>query len=396
MAILSRKKTNTTSSTRFQNPSANRTRPISNSTRTKVDASTFRTKNQDRTGIFGIFKRSDDKNQESNSINRTKYQAKVKIRNKPEKPLPIYVDQVSKSSTDISTNDNDPDENLNNITRNNIEPRIINNTGGANSRTTELRQNALLRKIRSIGIIKILQIAIFSTLAVLIIIFLTKSDFLNIKIINILSYPNENIQYLDSQQIEIELSHLVNTNYFTVDIQSEISRIQDSYNYVNAIYFEKHFPDSISVYIQEKQPFITAIINDESCIVIATDDTVLEIEQSTADCVAKSQRYNTVLIELSGHPLDYYLSGKKFSDFIVDSVRKIQTTVNVNNYILSKITIQEDFSTVELNGERKLLLVLRDDIDEQLLRFSATITELKSQFKDFKSLDLRYKRPVIK
>ena len=80
----------------------------------------------------------------------------------------------------------------------------------------------------------------------------------------------------------------------------------------------------------------------------------------------------------------------------MDSISKVIKIVNSLGYDIKTVTLSGDILEIKLTSDNIVRFSVDEDLDTQLERFVIVAGKIKSDKIKFKSLDVRFERPVIK
>jgi len=234
---------------------------------------------------------------------------------------------------------------------------------------------------------------IITVLLALLYLFFT-SDFFSIKTVIVEPFSGSSISYIDKEAVKNDLVYNIDVNYFTINEKEIIKTIKDKYYIAENIVIEKQLPDRILVKIDEREPFLTLNINSSSCAVLDKSSFVFDMATTSESCIKTSINYSTYYVSLVNNS-NIYNVNEVSNEFLTNSLEKIIEAIENNNFSIDTITVNSDYIEILLTDKSILIFQLGDDIDTEILRFYIVVEELNRDYKTFKTLDLRYERPIV-
>jgi cell division septal protein FtsQ len=159
----------------------------------------------------------------------------------------------------------------------------------------------------------------------------------------------------------------------------------------------KQFPNTISVDIVEREPFLITAIDEQSCVLLDAAAFTLHVSMYSEDenCAGMAQRYLVPVLAVEDSKLAFK-ENEQSSFYTVEDIWRVTKVLNEYGYQLVSLKLADQILTVTVNDRRTLTFSLNQSIDTQLERFIAVVGQIELEDLDFRSLDLRYKRPVLK
>jgi len=239
----------------------------------------------------------------------------------------------------------------------------------------------------------VLRILVYILIVIGVILFL-RSPIFNISKTEILPFTDSQLKYIQTSVIDEKINHIYGQNYFKINEKEIAEKVKEEY-LVEAVIVEKNLPDGITIKLKERTPFLTINLNETQCINIDKSSFAFDIATTTEDCLAKSDFYDTYYVTLVNSKNTYSL-GETSNSFITDSLDKIIFAIEESKYNVSKITIKDEYLEVLLTNGSIIIFNLNHDVDIEIARLYIIIEEIQTDYKEFKTLDLRYERPIIK
>lgn len=194
----------------------------------------------------------------------------------------------------------------------------------------------------------------------------------------------------DSKKINsiIGLTALYEKYIFVISAEQVKNDILRSNPRVQSVSIEKSYPDTIQITIGFYNPVAYLQVNG-GFFLLAADGRILEKVKTKNNTNIPSIQYY--------QQLDYYGfqsgDGISYKD-IVTSLRLLIKAFDLG-FIINNIDIN-GLSMIVLNSnDKRFVFTTEKDISEQEYQFFAIVRKFRTEKKEFKSLDLRFDKPVI-
>lgn len=223
-----------------------------------------------------------------------------------------------------------------------------------------------------------------------------QSDLLLIKKFVVKSENGEELQYLDVESISEHLGDLYKDKTLTevniTEIQSEILKFSP---FVKEVYVEKSFPNKIEVRVVERVPEIL-LLTERECAALDPENIVVELIQITEvdECTQLGTKYKLVTFVSTEIKADFEV-GKELTSYESEKMILTKRVVQSKGYVISKIELKEGLYTISLEGEKQIIMSSLQEVEIQLKKFILVVQQIEIDSIQFKTLDLRYERPVI-
>lgn len=198
------------------------------------------------------------------------------------------------------------------------------------------------------------------------------------------------LNYIKSKDIISEFEILYGENFFLTDISSLRGEVIKKHPFIERVYTEKIFPNKILINIREKEPAF--VVNKEKgCFLLDRYGFVLLEE----DCNFLKSNYSVK--EVFGKDLNNieFIVNAQSSFYNAKYLYDIISVLEYYGYRVKSIESQNHMATFELHDNRFLVFSFLDDIDIQLKRLIIINKKIQVEEMLFKSIDLRYQRPVL-
>jgi cell division septal protein FtsQ len=226
---------------------------------------------------------------------------------------------------------------------------------------------------------------------------LTKIDFLNVKKISVQTVKGEKPEYIDDDKVSEILGGYIGQNYFTFESDSLTKDLVAGSAFIKESIVSKQFPNSIVVDIVEREPFLITAIDEQSCVLLDAAAFTLHLSAYSEDenCSSLAQEYSVPVLAVEDSKLAFK-ENEQSSFYTVEDIWEITKVLNEYGYQVVSMKLADQILTVTVNDKRTITFSLNQSVDTQLERFIAVVGQIELDNLDFRSLDLRYKRPVLK
>ncbi len=223
---------------------------------------------------------------------------------------------------------------------------------------------------------------------------IVETDFFDIKYHEIYKYDNSQFQYVDKDELELFVKDNVSKfNYFSLDVNLLEKNIKNSDKFIDEVFAEKVFPAGVLVNITEKQPYIT-YQSSEGCILIDDKNRFVIQFENESECKVINTLYNTILIKEVENYEIYNESDQEIRLF--ELFVKIINALRSENITPLEITLKEGEAVITDVGERRYIFNQDDDVNIQVKRFLLVMGQISFDKIEYKELDFRYDRPVLR
>ncbi|NLZ24469.1 FtsQ-type POTRA domain-containing protein [Candidatus Dojkabacteria bacterium] len=199
------------------------------------------------------------------------------------------------------------------------------------------------------------------------------------------------LKYLDSNELDIYLEEYVGMNLFLVD-PNEIEKVLINGNgFVKSVLTEKILPNRLKISITEYTPYYSGYSLDK-CFLFSSEGTKIDIlcEECEDECWEVSSEYSQIYIS-SNSVIE---SANNLIFF--DEIRRIEEILSLFGYKAKEILINDGIVVFNDEDKHKFTFDIAYNLDLQLARLYLVCKKINSDSIKFKSLDLRFDRPVMK
>lgn len=204
-------------------------------------------------------------------------------------------------------------------------------------------------------------------------------------------YVEENLLYSERGMLEETFSSFVGKNIFFIDV-SDIERdIVEKNSFVKSVVVEKVIPDRIRLTLDEYNPQYSFVFDNKCNLYSQEGIKIYEIcEDCNSDCNSLSDQWKTIYIE-SNNLLD--------SDGVFmysEEVGNITKVLGEFGYTIDEIGMDKGIATLYTSNRESFVFDLNEGLDIQLARMYLVGKKIDEDSIEFKKLDLRFERPVLK
>ena len=219
----------------------------------------------------------------------------------------------------------------------------------------------------------------------------------------------KNYEVYDSQGSEIEEKisvmitsyiekNVLGLNFFKFDSTKLARDMANEIPYVNSVRVEKVVPNRLVFFVKLFSPKMIAELKGGNCFLLSDRGYVLE-ELCKADesscCKNKSEELSLAYFLSSDVDISELDNSKK-KLLVMEDIYKVVKSLEMYNYVLKNISFRENILKVGTEEGKLFVFTFSSDLDVQLERLVVVMGKIRGDDLDFKSLDLRFERPVMK
>jgi cell division septal protein FtsQ len=208
----------------------------------------------------------------------------------------------------------------------------------------------------------------------------------------VIPFEKEKFEILNNETILLG-EYLNSENlYFEIDLKRIENDIQSISPFIEKVFISKIFPNRLKIEIKERTPFVALEIEQKRCILLDNSGFVLEIEES--NCNEIVAKYTTILVK-SDDPKINFVKGTASIYYQLLKIEDILKVMNKYQIPVTSISIKENIAIFNSVKEKKYIFSFNQDIQIQLSRFIAVLSQLEKKSYTYKQIDFRFKRPVL-
>ena len=171
--------------------------------------------------------------------------------------------------------------------------------------------------------------------------------------------------------------------YFSLDLENLEEEIQNSSKYVKSVKTEKIFPNKILLEVEEYNPELYMEYKDV-CYIFSQEGLILEELAEYEKCHLE----NGISVKSSQNIL---ADGKLIFGTEVDEIVKV---LEEFGWSVTKLTFEKNVLQIT-DGEKAIILEINEEYDNQLARMYLVLEKVNIDNIEYKSIDLRFERPVM-
>lgn len=191
---------------------------------------------------------------------------------------------------------------------------------------------------------------------------------------------------------------LIGKNYFSFSTTTVEKDMLSSVPYINQVNIEKVVPNKLEIFVDLYVPSSTALVRDSECYLLSAEGIVLDTicKEDTVNC-CKNYASENSLYNFSSSEVDKSSAANgKQKLLIMESIYKVVKVLSTYKYEVKNVTLKATILEITLKTDQTFKFSMAEDLDLQLERFIAVANRVKSDNLEFKSIDFRFERPVLK
>ena len=195
----------------------------------------------------------------------------------------------------------------------------------------------------------------------------------------------------DINILEQSLDTVKGSNIFFVS-GSDIQDVLKSKNeFVKNVTVEKKIPSTLEILIKEHTPFFVGYSSNR-CLLFSNEGKYIKelCTECDQECKEYLNIYSTIYIASN-----FVLENNGFLIYQKE-ITDILEILSIFGYNIKNISIEDGISTFESIDDHMFIFDISEDLDIQLSRMYIVGKKVNSESMEFKSIDLRFKRPVMK
>jgi hypothetical protein len=248
------------------------------------------------------------------------------------------------------------------------------------------RRERVLNRVKRVSLVVYLK-KVFPFLILLLIIILSfPLGFWDVKSFE---YTNRDLENVSKEQLDSYLEQFKGKNIFLLKPDNVKESLLESNGYIQEVYIKKVIPSKLEITIKEHIPYYLGYSSD-SCLLFSKGGILIEkvCEECDNECFG-SEDISRVRITS-----DQNLEANKKLIFLeeFDSIVKLFEELG---YVLNSINITEGIVTILDDEQHQFVFDITYDLDIQLGRWYLVAQKIDSEMIEFKSVDMRFERPVM-
>ncbi len=249
------------------------------------------------------------------------------------------------------------------------------------------RKEAIVNRIKRISVVVFIKKYIIFFILLLILLISLLLGFWNVREIQ---FSLEEESYSEELLLNESVEDIKGKNIFLVSPLELEKKLMKENGFVKKVYIEKRVPSKIFIRVQEYTPAYIGYSSNR-CVLFSQEG--VHIKEICKDCLEgcmeSATEYSAVFV-LSDATLENSKRLILYSEF--NDILKVLDTFG---YEITSIDIVEGISTFKSSNENIFIFDITNDLDIQLSRMYLVGQKINSENIIFKSLDLRFVRPVM-
>ncbi len=249
------------------------------------------------------------------------------------------------------------------------------------------KRNKVINRVKRFSVVVFLR-GIFPILIFIIILFLSFIlGFWNIKRFE---YSDSSFLNITTKEIDSYLEEFKGKNIFFVSPKDVEEKILNSNSYVKRVYVKKIIPSKLLITIKEYEPYFIGYSSD-TCLLFSKEG--IKVEKVCAECeeICFEQGEESLVRISSDQALE--ANGRLL---FYEEFQNIFLLFEEFGYDISIIEIEDGIVTVYDNKDHSFVFDITYNLDIQLARWYLVAKKIVSDMIEFKSIDMRFERPVMK
>jgi len=206
-----------------------------------------------------------------------------------------------------------------------------------------------------------------------------------------IEFNEKELKYISEEELESYVYEFLEENIFLLRPSVIEEKILKSNGYVEEVYVKKILPGKLDITIKEYTPIYLGY-SSETCMLFAdSGEKVLEVcKECSEECSTDS--WDTALVYITSESA--LESGERLIFF--EEIHMIQKVLSTFKYDLVNISINNGIAKITDIHGHEFVFDLSYELDIQLSRMYLVGQKVDRDMIKFKSLDLRFERPVMK
>lgn len=248
---------------------------------------------------------------------------------------------------------------------------------------------------KSVEILKRTYKYILATILVILSIYLlTHLSYFNITKLNITNTEGKELTYVTNDYIINNFNKQKDKNYFLYNIDTLETDLKKDNSYLEEAIVSKTFPNQLDIVIKERVPKLV-LNNQNKCMLLSDTGYTLDIQEYVDGKCNLVYSYPGLIIINNPDFLGDFNINSQSSFYIVKDIANIISVYNYYGLGILSCDIKDNIMTCSTQKSITVILSTAQDFRDQLVRSIAILEQLNKQMSGIKSIDVRYKRPVI-
>jgi len=205
----------------------------------------------------------------------------------------------------------------------------------------------------------------------------------------------EDLKYISAKKITRSIKE-ERYNFLELKTNELSKKIKPSSEFIKDLYIDKIFPNKLKVEIVEYVPYIYIEQNNEVCVLVTSDGYVIDKRDFVEDdCVDYFGKYSVPLLALDGNMVQFD-KGQKSNFTLTKTLSDITSILAEYGYSCERMILKDSVLKLFFNKTSVIIFSISQDTNLQLARFISVAKELEKTGIEAISIDLRYRRPVVR
>lgn len=187
-------------------------------------------------------------------------------------------------------------------------------------------------------------------------------------------------------------------NFFLLSPSELNKELVSKISYIKSADVKKSLPNKLEIFVEIYQPELLSVLNGDQCYVLSSEGIMLErvCEGESTDCCMSYIETNGLYLLTSSSVDISKLENGKEKLLVMESISMVTKITESLGYGIKSVTLSGDILELKTTDDKILRFSMGEDLDTQLERLVIVAGKIKSDKIKFKSLDVRFERPVIK
>lgn len=203
-------------------------------------------------------------------------------------------------------------------------------------------------------------------------------------------YANSSLSNISTEEIDSYIEGFKGKNIFSVSPKEVEEAIYNGSGYVKKVYVKKIVPSKLLITIEEYEPYFIGYSSD-TCLLFSKEG--IKVDKLCEECedICFEQGDESLVRILSDQALEANDRLLFYNEF-----HNILLLLEEFGYEISMIEIEDGVVTVYDIKEHFFVFDITYNLDVQLARWYLVAKKIVSDMIEFKSIDMRFERPVMK
>ena len=218
-------------------------------------------------------------------------------------------------------------------------------------------------------------------------------------------YDIVNIQGKETDQVYVQLEtylkeNILDKNYFSFNSETTEKDIHSKIPYVKTIIIEKILPNTVNILYDRYIVEMVGELNGDGCYLLSSDgymlDEICDEEESSKDCcVTYAHEEEDRYLKAETLSLSDGVGGRR-KLLVMESISDLISIFNSLSLNIANMQITEESFDVYTEDGKKYIFDFNGDLTLQLERLYVVMGKIQGDDMEYKTLDLRFERPVLK